>query len=61
MTNLSDRRLFGMCVLSALGGVVIYATVGHSYGGGVVLVAAIGLLAVMMFVDGYLSVSNNRN
>lgn len=51
----SDIRLLAMCLLSAVAGFVGYWALFPKYGGGVMFLLAVVTLALLMFVDGYVT------
>ncbi|WP_202911865.1 hypothetical protein [Natrialba swarupiae] len=53
MDTPSDKRLFAMCLISALTGFIAWRVFGTDYGGGLILFIAIAVFAVLMFADGY--------
>jgi hypothetical protein len=57
MDGPADRRLFGMCLLAAVAAFLLWVVALQETGGVTMLVIAVVLFAVLMFVDGYRSVS----
>ncbi|ELZ02247.1 hypothetical protein C482_05531 [Natrialba chahannaoensis JCM 10990] len=51
----SDRRLFAMCLVAAGVGLLGWRAFFSHLNGGVVLILAIGVLALLFFVDGYVN------